>query len=106
MHYVTGGFAEYSEAEILQMMGRAGRPQFDTSATAVIMTKNKTKTKYQGLVLGSQYIESRYNESLSTYVWKLLILILLLSICGKTYQLFFALSKIQQVFTSSILILL
>ena len=25
------------------MIGRAGRPQFDTSATAVIMTKNATK---------------------------------------------------------------
>ena len=30
---------EYSSAQILQMIGRAGRPQFDKTATAVIMTK-------------------------------------------------------------------
>ena len=31
-------YREYDEAQVLQMMGRAGRPQYDTSATAVIMT--------------------------------------------------------------------
>lgn len=34
---------EYSPSQILQMMGRAGRPQFDRSATAVIMTKQNDK---------------------------------------------------------------
>ena len=43
MQYANSGFTEYSESQILQMIGRAGRPQFDTSATAVIMTKNKSK---------------------------------------------------------------
>jgi len=41
--YINGAYAEYSESSILQMMGRAGRPQFDTSATAVIMTKQAQK---------------------------------------------------------------
>lgn len=36
---------EYSATQILQMMGRAGRPQFDHSATAVIMTRNEDKVK-------------------------------------------------------------
>ena len=27
MYYGMGGFIEYSEAQILQMIGRAGRPQ-------------------------------------------------------------------------------
>ena len=31
------------------MIGRAGRPGFDTSGTAVIMTDNKSKEKYQKL---------------------------------------------------------
>lgn len=31
------------------MIGRAGRPGFDTSGTAVIMTDNKSKDKYQKL---------------------------------------------------------
>ena len=45
MQYVNSGFAEYGESQVLQMIGRAGRPQFDTSATAVIMTKNATKVR-------------------------------------------------------------
>jgi ATP-dependent DNA helicase HFM1/MER3 len=44
--YVNGGYCEYNESSILQMMGRAGRPQFDTSATAVIMTKNNFKVVF------------------------------------------------------------
>ena len=42
-HYVSGMYCEYTETQILQMIGRAGRPQFDTSATAVIMTKHENK---------------------------------------------------------------
>lgn len=30
------GFREYSDIDIQQMMGRAGRPQFDTSGTVVV----------------------------------------------------------------------
>lgn len=41
--YESGMYREYSESQLLQMMGRAGRPQFDTTATAVIMTKNSLK---------------------------------------------------------------
>lgn len=37
-HYVAGCYMEYSESTLLQMIGRAGRPQFDTSGTAVILT--------------------------------------------------------------------
>ncbi len=43
LHYVSGMFQECSESQVLQMIGRAGRPQFDTTATAVIMTRNSTK---------------------------------------------------------------
>ena len=32
------GYQEYSQIEIDQMMGRAGRPPFDTKGTVVIMT--------------------------------------------------------------------
>lgn len=41
--YLGGEMQEYPEGQIIQMMGRAGRPQFDTSANAVIMTKDSTK---------------------------------------------------------------
>ncbi|XP_073346991.1 probable ATP-dependent DNA helicase HFM1 [Pagrus major] len=58
MQYVAGSCEEYSEADLLQMIGRAGRPQFDTSATAVIMTKMQTKDKYMKLMNGMEIIES------------------------------------------------
>ncbi|RUS86869.1 hypothetical protein EGW08_005348, partial [Elysia chlorotica] len=41
--YNMGMVQEYSNMQVLQMIGRAGRPQFDTSATAVIMTKTQLK---------------------------------------------------------------
>ncbi|XP_039590583.1 probable ATP-dependent DNA helicase HFM1 [Polypterus senegalus] len=64
MHYAGGMFQEYSETDILQMIGRAGRPQFDTSATAVIMTKLQTKEKYMQLISGTDTIESSLHKHL------------------------------------------
>lgn len=45
-YYALSGYKEYNECQILQMIGRAGRPQFDTSATAIIMTKQYMKVRY------------------------------------------------------------
>ncbi|XP_068593669.1 probable ATP-dependent DNA helicase HFM1 isoform X2 [Cebidichthys violaceus] len=64
MQYVAGSCEEYSEADLLQMIGRAGRPQFDTSATAVIMTKIQTKDKYMNLMNGVEIIESSLHSHL------------------------------------------
>ncbi|XP_028987993.1 probable ATP-dependent DNA helicase HFM1 isoform X2 [Betta splendens] len=64
MQYVGGSCEEYSESDLLQMMGRAGRPQFDTSATAVIMTKMQTKDKYMKLMNGMEVIESSLHSHL------------------------------------------
>lgn len=55
---------EYPPSQVLQMIGRAGRPQFDTSAVAIIMTKNSKKHKYEMLLNGTQVIESRLHEHL------------------------------------------
>ncbi|XP_068757801.1 probable ATP-dependent DNA helicase HFM1 [Montipora capricornis] len=63
-HYVMGVFQEYSETQVLQMIGRAGRPQFDTSATAVILTTNANKEKYTGLLEGTQKLESSLHHHL------------------------------------------
>lgn len=43
--YVSGEYKSYSESAILQMIGRAGRPGFDTAAFAVIMTTVEDKVK-------------------------------------------------------------
>ena len=37
----TAGYQEYDRSTCLQMMGRAGRPQFDTEGVAVIMTQKQ-----------------------------------------------------------------
>ncbi|NXI49512.1 HFM1 helicase, partial [Chloroceryle aenea] len=64
MHYVGGVFQEYSETDILQMIGRAGRPQFDTSATAVIMTRWSTRERYIQMLNGADIIESSLHRHL------------------------------------------
>lgn len=53
-----GGCKEYSELEMMQMLGRAGRPQFDDSATAVILTRKERVHRYEKLVSGSECVES------------------------------------------------
>ncbi|KAM9621205.1 putative ATP-dependent DNA helicase HFM1 [Morphnus guianensis] len=64
MHYVGGVFQEYSETDILQMIGRAGRPQFDATATAVIMTRWSTREKYIQMLNGADIIESSLHRHL------------------------------------------
>ncbi|KAK7476597.1 hypothetical protein BaRGS_00032143 [Batillaria attramentaria] len=66
--YVMGVAREYSDLQVLQMTGRAGRPQFDTSATVVIMTKAQSKSKYEALVNGTQVIESTLHRNLTEHV--------------------------------------
>ncbi|NXP89578.1 HFM1 helicase, partial [Passerina amoena] len=64
MHYVGGVFQEYSETDILQMIGRAGRPQFDTTATAVILTRCSTRERYIQMLNGADIIESSLHRHL------------------------------------------
>ena len=40
------------------MLGRAGRPQFDSTAVAVIITKQEKVSKYEKLVSGQELLES------------------------------------------------
>ncbi|KAL1859935.1 ATP-dependent DNA helicase MER3 [Paecilomyces lecythidis] len=53
-----GGCKEYSDLEMMQMLGRAGRPQFDDSAVAVILTRKERVHHYEKLVSGSECLES------------------------------------------------
>jgi replicative superfamily II helicase len=59
-HYINGKYEEYSDLDIMQMMGRAGRPQFDDSGVAVILTSNEKKRKYEDLGSGKEIVESKY----------------------------------------------
>ncbi|XP_060058042.1 probable ATP-dependent DNA helicase HFM1 isoform X2 [Erinaceus europaeus] len=64
MHYAGGMFEEYSETDVLQMIGRAGRPQFDTTATAVIMTRLSTREKYIQMLACNDTVESSLHRHL------------------------------------------
>ena len=67
--YAGGGeYREMPRSEILQMCGRAGRPQFDAEGRAVIMTQRHTQSAYQGLVHGTDPIESNLGCHLSEHI--------------------------------------
>ena len=56
--YQDSSIQEYSDLEIMQMLGRAGRPQFDSTAVAVVITKQEKVSKYEKLVSGKELLES------------------------------------------------
>ena len=59
MTFTDDGLKEYRDLDIMQMMGRAGRPQFShQGAVAVIMTSTNQKDKYERLVAGEETLES------------------------------------------------
>ncbi|KAL2140519.1 hypothetical protein VTI28DRAFT_3723 [Corynascus sepedonium] len=65
----TAGFMndkleEYSDIEVMQMLGRAGRPQFDDSATAIILTRATNKERYEKMVSGQEILESTLHLNL------------------------------------------
>lgn len=64
--YTSRGYEDYPETVIMQMIGRAGRPQFDTSATAIIMTTADDKVNNQ-LIKLIVYLLSGYFKALSSY---------------------------------------
>ncbi|KAI9303339.1 hypothetical protein BJ944DRAFT_232258 [Cunninghamella echinulata] len=55
---------EYSDIDVLQMMGRAGRPGLDTSGCAVIMTTMDMEYKYKLLITCQSTIESSLHHNL------------------------------------------
>ena len=64
VRYQDGVLGEYSDLEIMQMLGRAGRPQFDNSAVAIIMTRQDKVDKYNKMVSGQDVLESTLHLNL------------------------------------------
>lgn len=64
MSWTQEGFQEYSDLEMMQMLGRAGRPQFDDSAIAVIMTRQTKVRRYEALASGQDTLESTLHLNL------------------------------------------
>lgn len=61
--YTQNGYAEYHATDIEQMVGRAGRPQFDSFGVAFILTTEAQRAKYQVQGRGEQMLESRYSKN-------------------------------------------
>ncbi|PVU92291.1 hypothetical protein BB561_003926 [Smittium simulii] len=68
MGYNDSSFSEYSKLDILQMLGRAGRPQFDTYGIAVVLTVNRMKHIYETMLNKGEIIESTLHKNLSFYL--------------------------------------
>ena len=62
--FMNDKLEEYSDLEVMQMLGRAGRPQFDDSATAIILTRATNKDRYQKMVSGQEILESTLHLNL------------------------------------------
>ncbi|KAI9364131.1 P-loop containing nucleoside triphosphate hydrolase protein [Pilaira anomala] len=62
--YQEGGLKEYSDIDLLQMIGRAGRPGLDTSGSVVILTTSNMEGRYNALISGTTNIESQLHENL------------------------------------------
>ncbi|KAI9015488.1 hypothetical protein DFJ74DRAFT_680316 [Hyaloraphidium curvatum] len=66
--YHNSKYVPISDLDLFQMIGRAGRPQFDDSGCAVIMTEEGNRAKYEALVSGQETIESSLHESLIEHI--------------------------------------
>ncbi|KAG7092807.1 hypothetical protein E1B28_009123 [Marasmius oreades] len=59
---------EYSDLDIMQMLGRAGRPQFDKEGVAIIICETELEHKYQTLVQGKSIVESSLQNNLEEHL--------------------------------------
>ena len=66
--FTAEGLQEYSDLEMMQMLGRAGRPQFDDNAVAVIMTRQAKVPRYERMITGQEILESRLHLNLIDHV--------------------------------------
>lgn len=62
--YQEGGLEELNDLEVMQMLGRAGRPQFGNSAVAVILTRTGQKRHYEEMGSSQQILESTLHQNL------------------------------------------
>ncbi|KAG8717081.1 Sec63 [Ceratobasidium sp. 394] len=68
MQWAGTGWAEYSAQDIMQMLGRAGRPQFDREGVAIIMCEKHLETKYSLLSTGGSHLESTLHHNLTEHI--------------------------------------
>jgi activating signal cointegrator complex subunit 3 len=64
----TSRYVDYPITDVLQMMGRAGRPQFDTEAKAVILVHEPKKEFYKKFLYEPFPVESALPEVLADHL--------------------------------------
>ncbi len=63
-----GGIVDLSILDVFQIFGRAGRPQFDTSGEAILVTSHSSFDKYLSLLTRQTPIESTFINSLPDHL--------------------------------------
>ncbi|KAF9227710.1 P-loop containing nucleoside triphosphate hydrolase protein [Gyrodon lividus] len=66
--YQNGEMREYSDLDVMQMMGRAGRPQFDDEGVAIILCETDLEHKYRALAQGTTTLESSLHQHLAEHL--------------------------------------
>ncbi|KAG8935054.1 Sec63 [Tulasnella sp. 417] len=61
-------WTEYCDLDIMQMLGRAGRPQFDKEGLAIIMCSSDKEQHYRALTSGTTIIESCLHLNLTEHL--------------------------------------
>lgn len=68
VRFINQGMVEYTETDIQQMIGRAGRPQFDDQGVAIIMTSDRDQLKYEKQLRGEKILESYIHLNLAEHL--------------------------------------
>ncbi|KAG5188657.1 Sec63 Brl domain-containing protein [Tribonema minus] len=63
-----GGAEDLSILDVLQIFGRAGRPQYDTSGEAILITTHKSLDRYLALLARATPIESNFIKALEDHL--------------------------------------
>ena len=64
----NSGSIPYTDLDIIQMLGRAGRPQFDKNGVSIILTELENKSKYERLVHSQTVLESSLHKNLAGHI--------------------------------------
>eukprot|EP01013_Petalomonas_cantuscygni_P032652 TRINITY_DN5927_c0_g1_i1.p1 TRINITY_DN5927_c0_g1~~TRINITY_DN5927_c0_g1_i1.p1 ORF type:complete len:2313 (-),score=404.58 TRINITY_DN5927_c0_g1_i1:3397-10335(-) len=64
----TGRYVDFEATDVLQMMGRAGRPQYDTSAVSAIFVHEPKKAFYKKFLYEPFPVESQLHKVLAPHV--------------------------------------